>query len=130
MNAEQVRSFALSLPGATEDLKPEWGESLLFRFGGKIFVSMGLAVVPPRIQVKCTPERFAELLEIDGVSVAGYVGRFQWVQFSTSGVFRDAEIREIIRESYDNIIAKLPRKRRELLAQAGPVKTKGPSRRV
>lgn len=120
MDVEAIRAYCISLPGATEDLKAEWGDSLLLRVGGKIFASIGLAQVPPRMQVKCTPERFAELLEVEGVSPADYVGRFQWVQFSTSGVFRDAELRQLISESYENIRGKLPKKMREALINSNP----------
>lgn len=109
MDTESIRAFCLSLPQVTEDLKPEWGDALLFRIGNKIFVSMGLADVPLNINVKCTPERFAELLEIDGVRVADYVGRYNWINFPIKGIFRDTEIKGLIRESYENVKAKLPK---------------------
>lgn len=109
MDIESIRAYCLSLPQATEDLKPEWGDALLFRVANKIFASVALSDVPVRMNLKCTPERCAELLEIEGVRRADYVGRYDWVTFEISGVFRDSEIREIIAESYENIRAKLPR---------------------
>ena len=112
MDSEAVRRYCLSLPNATEDLKPQWGDALLFRIAGKIFVSMSLADVPLRMNVKCTPERFAELLEIEGVKVAAYVGRYHWIEVPLAGVFRDAQMKELIRESYENVKAKLPKKLR------------------
>ncbi len=123
MDTESVRSYCLSLPQATEDLKPQWGDALLFRIAGKIFVSMSLAEVPLRMHVKCTPERFAELLEIDGVKVAAYVGRYHWIDFPIAGVFRDSEVKELVRESYENVKSKLPK---SALAKLGrtAVKTK------
>jgi predicted DNA-binding protein (MmcQ/YjbR family) len=110
MDVEAIRKHCLSLPNATADLKPEWGDSVLFRIAGKIFASMSLTEVPLNMNVKCTPERFAELLEIDGVRPADYVGRYQWINFPLKGVFRDAEIKDLIRESYENVKAKLPKK--------------------
>ena len=109
MDVEAIRKHCLSLPNATADLKPEWGDSVLFRIAGKIFASMSLTEVPLNMNVKCTPERFAELLEIDGVRPADYVGRYQWINFPLKGVFRDAEIKDLIRESYENVKAKLPK---------------------
>lgn len=109
MDTESVRAFCLSLPHATVDLKPQWGDALLFRIAGKIFVSMSLAEVPLRMNVKCTPERFAELLETEGVKIAAYVGRYHWIDVPLSGVFRDAELKALIRESYENVKAKLPK---------------------
>src|SRR6185369_9418107 len=72
VTTESVRAYCLSLPHATEDLKPQWGDALLLRIAGKIFVSMSLTQVPLRMNVKCTPERFAELLEVEGVKIADY----------------------------------------------------------
>jgi predicted DNA-binding protein (MmcQ/YjbR family) len=109
MKIESIRAHCLSMPHSTEDIKPEWGDSILFRIGGKIFASMSLTEVPLNMNVKCTPERFAELLEVDGVRPADYVGRYQWINFRTDGVFRDSEIKDLIRESYENVRSKLPR---------------------
>lgn len=134
MDTEDVRRYCLSLPHATEDLKPQWGDALLFRVANKIFVSMSLADPPLRMNVKCTPERFAELLETDGVRVADYVGRHHWIEVPMAGVFRDAELRELIRESYENISAKLPKKALAALEKKPRVAThrrrKGASRKT
>jgi len=109
VTTESVRAYCLSLPHATEDLKPQWGDALLLRIAGKIFVSMSLTQVPLRMNLKCTPERFAELLEVEGVKIADYVGRYHWIDVPLAGVFRDAELKELIRESYENVKAKLPK---------------------
>jgi predicted DNA-binding protein (MmcQ/YjbR family) len=124
MDVESIRKHCLSFPQATADLKPEWGDSVLFRIAGKIFASMSLTEVPLNMNVKCTPERFAELLEIDGVRPADYVGRYQWINFPLKGVFRDAEIKELIRESYDNVTAKLPKSALTPKAKAVKKRTK------
>jgi len=109
VTTESVRAYCLSLPHATEDLKPQWGDALLLRIAGKIFVSMSLTQVPLRMNVKCTPERFAELLEVEGVKIADYVGRYHWIDVPLAGVFPDSELKELIRESYENVKAKLPK---------------------
>lgn len=125
MDIEAVRRYCLSLPDATEDLKAEWGDSLLFRIGGKIFASTSLSQVPHRMNLKCTAERIAELLEIDGVRRAAYVGRYDWIDVPLSGVFRDGELRELIHESYENIRAKLPKR----VAEKPPKKPRTTTRR-
>lgn len=116
MEIDRIRAYCLSLPHATEDIKPEWGDALLFRIAGKIFVSVGLGDVPVQMSVKCTPERCAELLEVEGVRRADYLGRYDWITFAIAEVFRDAELRELIRQSYDNIRARLPKRVAENLA--------------
>ncbi len=115
MDIESLRAYCLSLPHVTEDLKPQWGDALLFRIANKIFVSVGLGDVPVHMHVKCTPDRFHELLEIEGVQIAAYVGRYHWIDFPVAGVFRDAEIKQLIRDSYENVKATLPKSTREKL---------------
>jgi hypothetical protein len=45
--------------------------------GGKIFTVLSLDVgSETRLSLKCTPERFRELIELEGVRPAPYVGRF------------------------------------------------------
>ena len=107
MDIESLREFCLSFPGASEGL--QWGECLLFRVAKKIFVNVTLADTPPRVWVKCTPERCAELLEIEGIHRAPYIGKPDWVELERMDLLRDAEMREVIAESYQNIRSKLPR---------------------
>ncbi len=117
MDIEAIRRYCLSFDGATEDLKPEWGDALLFRIRGKIFVSTSLVEVPLRLNLKCTPERCAELLEIDGVQHAAYVGRYDWIDVPAAGVFHESELRGLIRESYDNVRARLPKAKKNKKAR-------------
>ena len=107
MVIESLRKFCLSFPGASEGL--QWGECLLFRVANKIFVNVTLADTPPRVWVKCTPERCAELLEIEGIRRAPYIGKHDWVELERMDLVRDGEMRELIAESYRNIRSKLPR---------------------
>jgi predicted DNA-binding protein (MmcQ/YjbR family) len=107
MNLDHLRAHCLSFPGASEGL--QWGECLLFRVANKIFVNVTLADTPPRIWVKCTAERCAELLEIEGIRRAPYIGKHDWVELERMDLLRDTEMREVIAESYQNIRNKLPR---------------------
>lgn len=118
MEIDSIRAYCLSLPQATEDIKPEWGDTLLFRIAGKIFASISLSDIPLRINLKCTPERCAELLEVEGVRRADYTGRYNWITFRIAGVFRETELRELIAESYANICAKLPKRALEAAKKA------------
>lgn len=107
MNLDSIRALCLSFPGASEGL--QWGECLLFRVEKKILVNVTLAETPPRVWLKCTPERCAELLEIEGIHRAPYIGKHDWVELERMDLLRDAEMREVIAESYQNIRNKLPR---------------------
>lgn len=115
-----VRAFSLSLPHATEDV--QWEHNLLFRIAGKMFCIANLepAVSPTKICFKCTPEKFAELVEIEGIIPAPYMARNHWVAMIEIDVLRQPEIKELIQESYRMILEKLPRKTQAAL-QSKPV---------
>jgi predicted DNA-binding protein (MmcQ/YjbR family) len=104
MDVEFVRRYCLSLPHATENL--QWGEDLCFKVGGKIFATIALGAVPQCMSFKCTPEKFTELLEIEGAEPAPYVGRYKWVLLRRLDVLAASELEALIRESYDMVAAK------------------------
>lgn len=127
---EWVRAFCLSLPNATEDV--QWGHNLLFRIAGKMFCIANLepAVSPTKICFKCTPEKFAELVEIEGIIPAPYMARNHWVAMIEIDALRQAEIKELIQASYQMILEKLPKKTQsELSAKRSAKTTKAKSRR-
>lgn len=100
----------MSLPHATEDV--QWEHNLLFRIAGKMFCIANLepAVSPTKIAFKCTPERFAELVEIEGIIPAPYMARNYWVAVLEMGALRRTELEELVRASYHLIREKLPKK--------------------
>ena len=111
MNIDAIRKYCLSFPDATEGL--QWGDDLLFRIRGKIFVSVPLdAAAPVRLTIKCTPEKCLELLEIEGIQRAAYVGRYNWVSLERFDVVPWAELKELIQNSYELVAAKAPKKRK------------------
>jgi predicted DNA-binding protein (MmcQ/YjbR family) len=107
MNLDSIRAFCLSLPHVTEDI--QWGNDLLFRIGGKIFSGVGLE--PPHgFGFKCTPEKFDELIEIDGIIPAPYMARNKWVSVMDFNALSDEETKLLIRNSYEMILSGLPKK--------------------
>ena len=109
MNIDAIREYCLSFPDATEGL--QWGDDLLFRVRAKIFVSVPLdAAAPVRITFKTTPEKILELLEIEGVERAAYVGRYNWVSLQRFDVLPWTELKDLIRQSYELVVAKAPKK--------------------
>ena len=107
---DSIREYCLSLPAVTENI--QWEDVLLFRVGGKIFVMVSLdPAAEDRIAFKCDPETFAELLERDGARPAAYVGRFKWIGLRDFNVLPAAELRELLRASYELVAAKLPKKK-------------------
>ena len=105
-----IRVFCLSLPHATEDV--QWEHDLLFRISGKMFcvANMEPELVPTKIAFKCTPEKFAELVEMEGIIPAPYMARNHWVAMIDMDALRQPELKELIRNSYQLVLEKLPKK--------------------
>jgi predicted DNA-binding protein (MmcQ/YjbR family) len=110
MNVDFVRAFCLSFPGAKENL--QWEDELCFKVGGKIFAMVSLSSVPQRLCLKCSSEKFAELVEQEGISPAPYVGRYKWVRLESLDVLTERELEELIGTSYELVAAKLPRRKK------------------
>jgi predicted DNA-binding protein (MmcQ/YjbR family) len=107
MKVDAIREFCMSFSGAAENL--QWGDDLCFKIGGKIFTIVGLD--NPRLCFKCTPETFAELIEREDIRPAPYVGRYKWVMLDRLDAVRWDELRELIRQSYEMVAAKAPKKK-------------------
>ena len=114
MNIEQLRKFCLSFPGATEDIK--WGADLCFSVGGKMFTVTAADSRETGMSVKTTPERFAELTERPGIIPAHYVARYHWVTIQDQKAVSAAELKDLIRESYQMVFDKLPGKIKKSIA--------------
>jgi len=109
MTRESLRNFCLSLPHATEDIK--WEHHLCFLIAKKMFAVANVEHSADHfVAVKSTPEKAAELIELEGIIPTPYMARNHWVTLQRGDVVRDAEIKELIRESYDLIVAKLPKR--------------------
>ena len=115
MNVEWVRELCMSFPHPTE--KTTRGHDLTFRVNEKIFAVTVLEPAPVWLCFKCTPETFAELTERMGIVPAPYMARAKWVALETKEALAADELTRLLRESYDLVFAKLPKKTRESLAR-------------
>jgi len=95
---EQVKEWALALPGAAEVFVEEWGHPTL-RVNNKMFAAG--SPESPTMSVKASTEDQAELIasDPDTYSIAPYTGRYGWVQVQLSQV-DPAEMRELIIEAW------------------------------
>jgi len=114
MDIESLRKHCLSFPNATEEI--QWGADLVFKIGGKMFAVTDTNGTPQgRVSFKCTPEKFAELIERDGIIPAPYVARYHWVYVEKPDALPKSELKELIKLSYEMVLAKLPKKIRDQL---------------
>jgi predicted DNA-binding protein (MmcQ/YjbR family) len=122
MDIDRLRQLCLSFPGATEQI--QWGNDLLFKVDGKMFAAAPLEPAPVCLSFKASPENFAELTERAGINPAPYLARAQWIALETREALPAEELATLLRESYELIVAKLPKKTREGLSATSAPKRK------
>jgi predicted DNA-binding protein (MmcQ/YjbR family) len=122
MDIEQLRKLCLSFPGATEQI--QWGDDLLFKVGGKMFAVTPLVPAKVCLSLKASVENFAELTERPGVIPAPYLARAKWIALESRDALPAAEIGQLLRESYELVLAKLPHKIRESIVEAPVAKAR------
>jgi predicted DNA-binding protein (MmcQ/YjbR family) len=128
MDIETVRTHCLSFPHVTEEVL--WGNDLVFKIGGKMFAVIGLDPASDHcLSFKCTVEKFAELIEQDGIVPAPYVARYHWVALERFNVLSEKELRALLREAYDLVLAKLPKKLKAQLEGKNAPKSRAIKRR-
>ena len=115
MNLEWMRQNCLSFPHATENV--QWVKDLVFKVGGKMFAVAALEPGAHLFSFKCTPEKFAELVEMPAIVPAPYLARSYWVAFEREDALPRAETRRLLRQSYDLVFGKLPKKAQAELAK-------------
>jgi predicted DNA-binding protein (MmcQ/YjbR family) len=127
MNVDWLREVCLSFPGTTEQI--QWGYDLVFKVGGKMFAVTPLEPAPVCLSFKAAPENFAELTERPNIIPAPYLARAQWVALQTRDALPAGELARLLRDSYDMVFAKLPKKRREVVSSSKPSARKARSKK-
>ncbi len=104
----------MSFPGATEDIK--WGADLCFCVGEKMFCVTNVDSMKHGMSLKCTPEKFEELIERNGIEPAAYVARNKWVSIKDIDAVSPKELKGLIEKSYQLVFDKLPSKIKKTIA--------------
>ena len=115
MNLEELREYCLSLPHVTEDM-PFGEDILVFRICNRIFALTGLETLPLRVSLKCDPERAIELREqYPNKITAGYhLNKKHWNTVLLHSL-PEVLIKEMIQHSYNQVLAKVPKKEKQTL---------------
>ncbi|MBX7181024.1 MAG: MmcQ/YjbR family DNA-binding protein [Bacteroidia bacterium] len=109
MDIETLRNFCITLPCVTEDIK--WDNDLCFCIGGKMFCIASLD--PPfKLAIKVEKEKFAELIQISGISPAPYLARYNWVSIQMDAHLGQQEQLELVKKSYQLVLEKLGKQER------------------
>jgi predicted DNA-binding protein (MmcQ/YjbR family) len=115
MNIDQLRKLCLSFPSATE--QTVWEGDLTFKVANKMFAHSVLEVAPVWLSFKASPENFAVLTERPGIIPAPYLARAQWIALETRDALPIDDLSQLLRESYDMVVARLPKKTQALVSQ-------------
>ncbi|MES2704780.1 MAG: MmcQ/YjbR family DNA-binding protein [Bacteroidota bacterium] len=105
MDLDKLRELCMSFPGATEGIK--WEDHICFMVAEKMFCVTG---EQGGANLKVTPEEFEELTQRDGIVPAAYMARNMWVSIQKWNALKPKEWEHYVRQSYELIRSKLPKK--------------------
>ncbi|MFF7048553.1 MmcQ/YjbR family DNA-binding protein [Streptomyces griseorubiginosus] len=113
MTAEELRALCLSFNAAVEEF-PFRPEISVFKVLGKMFALSWLDNRPLTINLKCDPEDAIRLrTDHPGLIVPGYhMNKRHWNTVTVDGELPDRLVRELVEDSYDLVVAGLPRAER------------------
>jgi predicted DNA-binding protein (MmcQ/YjbR family) len=110
---EELRTFCLSFDAAVEDF-PFSPETSVFKVLGKLFALTRLDADPLTVNLKCDPEDAIRLrTDHPGLVVPGWhMNKRHWNTVTVDGGLPDSLVRELVEDSYDLVVAGLPRAER------------------
>ncbi|MFF3858252.1 MmcQ/YjbR family DNA-binding protein [Streptomyces sp. NPDC002209] len=111
MTPAELRAFCLDFNAAVEEF-PFTPETSVFKVLGKMFALTALDAEPLKVNLKCEPELAVRLREEHEAITAGWhMNKRHWNTVTVGGL-PDALVRELIEDSYDLVVAGLPRAER------------------
>jgi len=119
MDPEDLRHHCLSFAGAEETF-PFGTRTSVFKVEGKMFALSALDGAPLSVSLKCEPSLAEALRATHPAVTAGYhLNKRHWNTVALDGSLSDETVRDMIEDSYDLIVSKLPRARRAALGWEG-----------
>ncbi len=116
MTSEELKAACLALTGATEEFPFRDDEVSVFKVGGKMFALSQLTREPLRVSLKCDPVLAEQLRATYPAITAGYhLNKRHWNTITLDGSIPDRTLLDLIEDSYDLVVASLPRARRAQL---------------
>ena len=110
---DDVLAICLDLPAA-EETYPFGEEVAVIKVGGKMFALVPLSGGPGSVNLKCEPGRALELrAAYAGIRPGYHQNKRHWNTVDLDGSVEDDVVRGMIEDSYDLVVAGLPRAVRE-----------------
>ena len=108
MTREDVFTFCLGLPAA-EETYPFGDEVAVMKVGGRMFALISLGE-DPVVNLKCDPSRALELrAAYAGIRPGYHQDKRHWNSVDLDGSVEPDVVRGLVEDSYDLVVAKLPR---------------------
>jgi predicted DNA-binding protein (MmcQ/YjbR family) len=115
MDPAELRVCCLSFAGAEETF-PFGPETSVFKVAGKMFALSQLGAESLRVSVKCEPDLAEALRQAHEAVIPGYhLNKRHWNTVIVDGSLSDDAVRDMIGDSYDLVVSRLPRARRRAL---------------
>lgn len=114
MTPAELRAFCLGFNAAVEEF-PFTPETSVFKVLGKVFALSALDAEPLKVNLKCDPERAVALrAEHEGVVPGWHMNKRHWntVTAGGPGAVPGVLVRELVEDSYDLVVAGLPKAER------------------
>ena len=110
MTAAALRSYCLGHAGAFEDF-PFGPEVSVFKVAGKMFALSMLGREPLEVSVKCEPELATALRDSYPAIRPGYhLNKRHWNTVTLDGSLPDRMVRDMVEDSYDLVVSRLPKR--------------------
>ncbi|GAA2143648.1 MmcQ/YjbR family DNA-binding protein [Kitasatospora kazusensis] len=125
MTSEALKAACLALAGSEETF-PFNPETSVFKAGGKVFAISALGAVPLRVSLKCDPDLAVRLrAEHPAITGGWHLNKRHWNTVLIDGSVPQTLLLEMIEDSYDLIVAQLPRRQQLLLDWPGAGRPEG-----
>ncbi|HEY0951463.1 MmcQ/YjbR family DNA-binding protein [Nocardioides sp.] len=109
MTRDELLAICLELPAA-EETYPFGDGVAVMKVGGKMFALVPLDEAPGSVNLKCEPARALELRDAyDGIRAGYHQDKRHWNTVDLDGSIEDDVVRGLIEDSYDLVVAGLPR---------------------
>ncbi|MFF7078541.1 MmcQ/YjbR family DNA-binding protein [Streptomyces lavendulae] len=111
MTPAELRAFCLDFNAAVEEF-PFTPETSVFKVMGKMFALSALDAEPLKVNLKCDPEEaLRQRAEHVAIAPGWHMNKRHW-NTVTVAELPDALVRELVEDSYDLVVAGLPKAER------------------
>lgn len=119
MDADELKAACLDLTGAQETF-PFGPETSVFKVGDKMFALSALDAAPLSVSLKCEPELAVRLREqYPEITGGWHLNKRHWNTVRLDGPLPDRLVLDMIEDSYDLVVASLPREQRTRVGWTG-----------